>query len=342
MRLQTTPKREARKAVTTRVDETELLEALRAGVHIAVTSHHNPDGDALGSMLACAALLRAMGAKSATPVHCDPVPSRYAWLPDSDTIVPPDDPAMDRADTLVVVDVAQHDRIGRVAERVSKGMRVIVIDHHLENEPWGDLQLIDSAAAATGEIILRLFDAAGCTPTAGDALNLYVAIATDTGGFRFPNTTTATHEAAARLLAYGVDVGAVTTRVFDCIPMPKFRLMVQFLDNTRFEANGRLAISEVSHQQLEELGATPEDLEGLINYPRNVEGVQVAILLRSAASGETKLSVRSTAEFNASEFCKQFGGGGHAAAAGANLATSLTQARQLVADRARARLGALS
>src|SRR5690606_25499537 len=178
-----------------------------------------------------------------------------------------------RSDTRVVVDVAQRDRSGAVAEHVREGVRVLVIDHHIANEPWGGLQLIDSGAAATGELILRLFDAAGCTPVLADALNMYVAIATDTGGFRFSNTTPATHTAAARLVATGVDVAEVTAKVFDSIPMPKFRLMVQLLDETRFEAGGRLAITGVSAAQLEALGATPEDLEGLINFPRNVDGV---------------------------------------------------------------------
>ena len=339
MKLQTPSTKEGPSPVTTRVDDKGLIEALRAGRNIAVTSHHNADGDALGSMLACAGLLRAMGIESVTPVHTDPVPARYEWLPGSETIVGPDDGAMDRADTLVVVDVAQAERIGAVAERLGKGTRIIVIDHHLENNPWGDVQLIDSTAAATGEIMLRLFDAAGCTPTEADALNLYVAIATDTGGFRFSNTTPATHAAAARLLEYGIDVGAITARVFDHMPMPKYRLMVQLLDNTRFEADGRLAITEVTQQQLEELGATPEDLEGLINFPRNVEGVEVAVVLRGSKNGTTKMSVRSTLEFNAAEFCATFGGGGHAAAAGATLEASVAQARSIVAERARVRLG---
>lgn len=342
MQLRTPPKKEAPRALTTGVDDAGMIAALRTAHNAVVTSHHNPDGDALGSMLACAGLLRAMGVESVTAVHCDPVPQRYDWLPGAADIVGPEDSAMDRADTIVVVDVAQRDRIGKVAGRTSEDMRVLVIDHHIENEPWGDAQLIDSTAAATGEIILRLFHAAGCEPTHDDALNLYVAIATDTGGFRFSNTTAATHRAAAELLTHDIDVGAVTTRVFDRIPMPKYRLMVQLLDNTRFEADGRLAITEVTHEQLEELGASPDDLEGLINFPRNVEGVEVACLLRASKNGQTKMSVRSTEEFNAAEFCNLFGGGGHAAAAGATLEASLSQARQLVAERARARLGASS
>lgn len=326
--------------VQTQVSPEDILQYLRGGHSLAVTSHHNADGDALGSMLACVRLLRALGKADVTPVHCDPLPARYAWLPGSAEIVAPDDPCMGRIDTLVVVDVAQQERIGAVAKHVAPGTRIAVIDHHLEDEPWGDFHYMDSTAAATGELILRLFDAAGVEPNADDALNLYVAISTDTGGFRYSNTTTATHEAAARLVAKGVDVAAVSTRVFDSISMPKFRLMASLLDNTRFEAGGRLAVMETSKEALAGLDATPEDLEGLINIPRNVEGVEVAIVLRGVDESNTKMSVRSTTEFNAAEFCKLFGGGGHAAAAGASLHASLSQARQIVTERARARLGA--
>ncbi len=321
----------------------DIIDALKKGSRFLLCSHVNPDGDAIGSMLVCAAVLRALGKRDIVLALHDPVPERYAWLPGSEAILGPG-AVRDDADTVVILDVANHKRVGGVAERFPSQARIIVIDHHLVEAPCGDINLIEPEAAATGEIMLevmqRVCSMTGAAMDADCATNAYVAIATDTGGFRFSNTTARTHRAAAACLGAGVDVAAVSTRLFNELAPAKFRLMARLLARTRFEAGGRLAYTEVSDTDLDELGATGQDLDGIINLPRSVEGVEVAMLLRALPEGHTKVSVRAREGFNASEFCKAFGGGGHAAAAGVTIEAPLAETKEQILTRARAIMGA--
>jgi len=321
----------------------EILEALRQGGRFLVCSHVNPDGDAVGSVLACEALLRALGKDDITLALHDAVPTRYAWLPGATAIKGPGDLA-DGFDTVVILDVANVKRVGAVAEAFPADARVVVIDHHLVDEPCGHVNHIDPTAAATGEIMTELIAQVGAAQNGGMdpdcATNAYVAIATDTGGFRFSNTTERTHRAAAACVRAGVDVAGVSTRLFDVIAPAKFRLMAKLLSRTQFEVDGRLAYTEVTETDLVELGASGQDLDGIINLPRSVEGVDVAMMLRAMPNGDTKVSVRAREGFNASEFCKEFGGGGHAAAAGVTIEAGLHDVKTRVIARAREWMGA--
>lgn len=317
-----------------RTDLAGILEALRAGESIGVTTHVSPDGDAVGSMLATARLLRLLGKTDVVCILEDPTGHAYRWLPGANEVISPDGAGV-RPDTLVLMDASRRDRLGRVARVLGPDTRLVVIDHHIESCPEGDVAFVDPSYAASGEIIAELFERSGVPLDPPAALCLYVAIATDTGGFRFASTNARSHRIAARILECKIDVAEISYRVFDAMTPAKFRLMTRLLARMKFVENARVAYSEIYPADLSETGAHAEDINNLVNLGRNVEGVQVAILFRSLDNGTTKISIRAAPTFNAARLAAAFGGGGHVGAAGATLAMSLDDARAAVLDRAR-------
>lgn len=296
----------------------EVLRLLRAHDRFLVTTHVNPDGDAIGTMLGVAHFLAALGKADVRYATHDPVPKRYQWLPGADRVHVGKLPSLADA-VVVIVDVAQLDRIGVIREAIGPRSTVLVLDHHLEDRPDGAYHYIDAGYSSAAEIVVDLFDEAGLAMTRDAAICAYVGLATDTGGFRFSNTNPASHRRAARLLEAGIDVFDLSGRLFDEISMPKFVLMRRVLDRTVLAEHGRCAHAFLRKSDLEEARATVEDLDGLVNIVRNIEGVQAGLLFREEGNGKIKVSLRSRAPFNAARVLQAFGGGGHAGAAGATV-----------------------
>lgn len=316
----------------------EVVEALSAGESYVVTAHTNPDGDAIGSTLAMADLLRGLGKSRVHCVNADPVPYVYEWLPGAEAIAAPTTPPP-HFDTLVIVDVAQRLRIGKVADIIRPDTRTIVVDHHLETNPFGDMGIIDPTYAACGELVVDLFDRAGVAITEAAATCAYVAQATDTGGFRYANTNARSHRIAATLLECGIDVFDISSRVFDTMRSAKFHLLRRVLDRLHFDAGGQIAYSYVMTRDLSELDAKTQDIDGLINFVRNVEGVVVGVLFYEIEPSKTKVSLRSRGTFNSAHALQTFGGGGHHGAAGAVVDLPLHDTRTAVLDHLRIELG---
>ncbi len=313
------------------------LDALRRAQSILVTSHVHPDGDAIGSMIAMRHLLRGLGKEAIHMVNEDGVPLQYRWMAGADDIAQPsaDIPAFD---TAVIVDTGRLERIGAVADHIKSEHAIVVVDHHIEETPCGHYNVSDCSYAATGELMWDMFAEAGVDP-APAAESIYVALITDTGGFRFNNTTPRSHRTAAALLECGIDAAGIAEQVFDGMSPSKFHLLRRCLSQAAFCANGRIAHTAASRADLRESGALNEDTEGIINHLRSVEGVQVAILFREIDANTTKVSFRSRDGFNSAAFLGQFGGGGHALAAGATVALPLDEARQTVLERLEDEIG---
>lgn len=323
-----------------RNDLAGIVGELRAARSALITSHANPDGDAVGAMLVLYHALRAVGKEPIVCVNDDPVPRIYQWLPGADAIrlssaltSPP------AVDVCVIVDAARKTRIGKAVEWIAPNATLIVIDHHLEERPDGDLVFLDATYSAVGEMLVELFDAAGAPLQGEAALCAYVSIITDTGGFRYANTTPRTHRITASLLERGIDVAAVSSRVFDVMPIPKYEMLRRVLDRIKREANGRVAYATISAADMQAAGARSEDTDGIVNFPRNLEGVELGILFREIDPETTKVSMRSRNTFNCARFLEQYGGGGHAAAAGATLKLPLDEACRVVLAGVRAVLG---
>lgn len=315
----------------------DVLDAVHAGQSFLVTSHALPDGDAIGSTLAMAGLLRALGKQNVYAANPDGAPRLYQWLPGTNGLLTKRD-AKPAFDTLIIMDVAQRERLGPIAEWIDPQTRVIVIDHHLEQNPCGELNFIDPSYAAVGEICVDLFNAAQLPLSQDDAINAYVAQITDTGGFRFSNTNPRSHRIAAQLLETGIDVFDISQRIFEVLSHPKAELLRRVLERRKVADCGRAAYSQLGLTDMKEANAGDEDAEGLVNYLRNLEGVEMGILMREAAPDRTKVSARAKGPINAADFLKPFGGGGHKGAAGATIPLPLDTVKPMILDRLNALL----
>ncbi len=306
-----------------------VVKAFRAAGSFLVTSHVSPDGDAIGSLLGIAHLLRAMGKTRVACALADPVPQMYSCLPGVEWIQNANaiDPVVD---VLVIVDANVRERTGDVAKRVPADTLTIIIDHHLVEQVDGQVSFVDSSYAAAGEMVFTLYERAGVTISRGAAECLYVALITDTGVFRFSNTNPRSLRTGAALLETGIDHTDIIERTFDTMSLPRFELMRRVLERTRVSEDGRIAHTELYRGDMEETHARDEDIEGLINFPRNLDRVSVAILFRETATGTTKVSLRGRYPVNCAAILHPFGGGGHAAAAGATLSCSVNEARAMI------------
>ncbi|MBI2431840.1 MAG: 30S ribosome-binding factor RbfA [Candidatus Hydrogenedentes bacterium] len=323
---------ERKRAPMIKLSLVEIVEEFRKGNSFLVTSHVNPDGDSVGSILALEQLLRAMNKEKITCAMADPVPSVYANLKGAKKII---DCTAERPDfdVLIILDVSSLDRIGCVAQWVDEKVRIIVIDHHLVDNPEGTVGFIDPSYAAVGEIVAELFEVAGVPLTREAAHCAYVAQITDTSAYRFSNTNSRSHHLAARLLDTGLDVSAISREVLDIISVSKVKLLRLVLDRMEFRAQGKLAASYITAEDIAAAGGSKDDITGLVNYAGNIDGVQVGLLFNAHEPGKTKVSLRSRPSFNSAEFLEEFGGGGHAAAAGATLDSPLEEVQPMLLDR---------
>ena len=312
----------------------EIAGVLARARRVLLTTHLNADGDGVGSQVALAAWLRARG-REGWLVNPTPFPDSYAFLlPDAGWAV---DPASNRArelvagaDLAVVLDTGEVPRIGRVGELL-RGLPTVVVDHHPPgDDPIAGLALRDPQACATGELLFDVLCAAGGPWPPAVALGLYVAILTDTGSFRFSNSTPAAHRIVAALLEAGVDPEDTHRRVYGSHPLSRLRLLHAALGELVVDPEGLLAWMTVPTDAYQSLGASSDDLEGLANYPREVHGVEAGLLFREPARGGTKISFRANGEVDVNALARRFGGGGHVKAAGAMVERPLVEVREEV------------
>jgi bifunctional oligoribonuclease and PAP phosphatase NrnA len=297
----------------------ELLPILKGAHRVVLTTHLNADGDGTGCQAALASWLAAIG-REVLIVNPTPFPETLAFLLEDRGVVlevTAEDVAarLADADLCVVVDTGEVPRIGRVHPLV-KGLPTAVIDHHPPGDrAIGGVSYRDSTAAATGELLYDLFREAGGPWTQAMVDGLYVAILTDTGGFRFSNTTAGALRAVAGLVERGASPEGLHKQVYGTAPLRRLRLLAASLPTVQSEDG--VAWIVVPRDAYEELGATSEDLEGFVDQPRSLEGVEVGLLFRSIGDGGVKISFRSNGPVDVNEVARGFGGGGHVRAAGA-------------------------
>jgi phosphoesterase RecJ-like protein len=303
------------------IDWQPILDALEAARAIVITSHVNPDGDALGSEIGLARWLDRRG-RPARIINADPVPDRYDFL-DPDGRVETIDPARHAAlagqtDLLVVVDVSRWDRIGRVgASFDGTDVPRLCIDHHpgVVDFPVG-AAAVASDYAATGEMIVELMAAAGDRPDRSIAEALYVAIMTDTGSFRHASTTPRTHRIAAELLATGIDPSELYDLTWSRNSETRMRVIGEAHRTFERRAGGALVVAAIDAATLASLRATPADAEGLAEMLRTLDGSRASAVFIETSPGEVKVSLRSRGAVDVNAVARRFGGGGHVNAAG--------------------------
>lgn len=322
-----------------RVDLQGVIDACRAADSFLITSHTTPDGDAIGSTLAMRGLLQALGKTDITCANHDAVPRMYTWVPGADRLVRANKvrPAYD---LFIVMDVAQKERLGDIGKCIGADQKVLIVDHHPEDNPFGALNFVDIRYAACAQIVIDLFDTAGLPIPLDAATAAYVGLTTDTGSFRFSNTDARAHRHAAKLLEAGVDAADIAARVFDVMSAAKVELLRRVLDRIERSADGKVAWTQLTAADLVEARADAEDVEGLVNFARNLEGVQAGVLFRELKPGRVKVSVRARSPLHAGQLLKPFGGGGHPGAAGAVMSFPLTDCISQVIGHIESALGA--
>ncbi len=287
---------------------------------IVITAHIHPDGDSLGSMLALYAPLAALGKKVSLLLD-DEVPAVYRFLPGAELIRRPEGRV--EADLLVVLDASDADRVTAVVEAVKA--KTLNIDHHISNTKFADFWYIDSQAAATGEIILDLLHLMKLEITADMAVNLFTAIATDCGFFRYANASSATLRHAADLIDRGAQPHVIAEQL-ETKPLASIMTLRSVLDSLEIHAGGRIAAVTVDIDATENAAETTE---GYINYPRNIEGVEIAVMFKPVDDSATRVSFRSR-RCDVSRLALAFGGGGHARASGCTVNSGLAGAKEQI------------
>jgi len=321
-----------------------LAREFRAGRSVVLSTHINADGDGCGSEAALARILKSMG-MAVKIVNPTPWPETYEFLLDGDVIDASAQgaAALKSADLLIVLDISDVKRLGSLADTVrSLTIPKLVIDHHIaSDEPPGSEIFSDTAACATGELVYDLALTLGQEITPQIAVALYVAVLTDTGGFRFANTTARCLAVASQLLAAGVEPEEMYRRLYASHPIGRLHLLRDALATLEVDPAYGISWISVAAGAAEEYGLKSEDLEGLAEHPRSVGGTRMAIFFRDLGHGKIKVSFRSTGDVNVNEFARRFGGGGHARASGALIPGTLEEVRHSVVTAAREFVGSL-
>ena len=313
-----------------------VVDTLRANDRFVVTSHDNPDGDAIGSLLATHLALEGLGKESVMVLGGSaPLPGEYHFLGLEEhglaRSAPPD--TADRV--LVAVDCAQESRI--VEPRLVKEARLTVnIDHHHDNTRFGDVDLVVADASSTAEVLADVFAKLRVALTPQIAEALYTAVVTDTGRFQYSNTTPKALRLASQLVEAGANVSKVFIEVYESTPFPKLKLLARALEHARELAGGRIVVSELRRADFDAAGAEEPYSEGIIDHLRAVDGAELVALVRelpAGASSARKGSLRSHPDgVDVSAIARTFGGGGHKRAAGFSTDLAMDEITQRIVD----------
>lgn len=298
---------------------------------VLIGTHLNPDGDALGSALAMSLWLDSIGKPNEVLCHHEP-PANLEFLPGASRIR---QTPTKRHDLGVVLDLDSLDRLGNTSCFFAPFEHLVVIDHHVPHEAPGTLRIVDTDAPATALILSRLLFILGAEITPEIATCLLTGIVTDTGSFRFRNTTAEALAISARLLELGADINLVSEEVFQRKPLSSARLLGFMLERMRIEASDRLCTSVLSFNDFAVTGAKDEDTEGFVNELLSIRTVQIAALFREPKPGKIRVSIRSRGDYDVSAVARAVGGGGHRNAAGCSFDSTVEEALEMVLPRLR-------
>ena len=293
----------------------KVCRAIKNNKIFLITSHREPEGDSLGSQLAMADVLRAMG-KNFFIVNQDKPPARSGFLKGIDAVRQPKS-GQYVFDAALVLDCPIIERTASVA-RIVAGRPIINIDHHVSNRNFGTINCVDIKASSTGEIIYGLVDKLGCRLTRGLAAYLHTAIVTDTGGFRYSNTTSKTMTTAAELLKTGIDHKQIYDSIYESFSLASRKLLALSLGTLKVSSDGKIAWMYLTRAMFKKSEAAAHDAESFINQPRSINGVKIALLFsENVPKGFTKVSFRSNESWaDVNRIASKFGGGGHISASG--------------------------
>ncbi|MDM8536139.1 DHH family phosphoesterase [Desulfobacterales bacterium HSG17] len=299
----------------------KIIHQLKLSNNVFIASHINPDGDAVGSLIAMALSLDSLG-KKITMYNQSPIPAVYRFLPSVSRIV--SRAAINNEwDTAIILDCGNIERIGHFASQIHVIPTIINIDHHVTNTGFGNLQYIDTSACSTAEIVYGIIKKMGVSITKDIATSIYTGILTDTGSFRFANTNKASFSICDEMVEKGVKPYDVAKHVYGTYSLGRMKLLNLALDSIEIVKNGKLSFMTLTRSMFEETGTQSEDIDGMINYAKRIEDVRLAVLIQEdldeSINGHDRgfhISLRSDGSVDVADLASCFGGGGHQQAAG--------------------------
>lgn len=311
----------------------KAVDCVKKHKNFLITSHVNLEGDALGSELAFYNLLRKLG-KQAIIVNQDGLPYGYAFLPKINNVKKLQrKPKKEiRFDCFAVLDCSDLSRTGEVYKLNSSRKTTLNIDHHISNQRFGDVNWVDSDYSCCCEMIYQLYKNLRMPFDRTTAMLLYVGILTDTGSFRYSNTTSRVHMAASELLKYNLDIPRIYKNIYENVPFQDSKLLTKILPGMRLQAGGKLAWVEIKHNMLKNQRIYFDLTEQILNFARAIKGVEVCVLFKESFSSkdEVRVNFRSQGKVDVNQIASYFGGGGHKTASGATIRGKLYTVRKKV------------
>lgn len=291
-----------------------IIQEISKAHKIAIMPHISVDGDGLGSSLALAKALTKVG-KSADIFIEDEIPGIYSFLPGTSEIKRYVYSNY-KYDLTIALDSGDIQRLGNRVDIFKDSQVTINIDHHITNTGFAEYNLVDANASSTGEMMFRLITMMNIAIDRDMAQCIYTAIAADTGGFRYSNTTPYTHEAASHLLGYDIDVADISRRIFETSSFERVKLTGIAIQAIQLHHDGKVALVIIDKQMIKNAGARDEDCEGIVNVGRSIKGVEVSVVLRQINDNDVKVNFRSNEYADVASISRMYGGGGHKRAAG--------------------------
>lgn len=311
-----------------RTEAEEIAAALNGAERILILTHKNPDGDAIGSSLALAYGLESLG-KEVENVNIDAVPEALAWLEGAYNVASTPDPEFN-PDTLVLLDCNALDRTGFAPELFDGIPNRLVIDHHPGFDGGDWLGFVDPAAAASGCLVYEVLKALAVEISPSIAQDIYLALHTDTGGFRFTNTGADAFRLAAEMVECGAVPSHVSVMLLERENAARMKLLGLSLGTLEVTGGGKIALCQVTLPMFEATGTRDEHTDGFVNYPRSIDGVEVALLFKEKAPGVWRVALRSRGLVDVSGIARKYGGGGHRNASGATLNATLEETKETI------------
>lgn len=308
----------------------KVIEVFNKKDKFLITSHVNPEADAVGSQLAVYYLLKKIG-KQAFMADQDSVPENLRFLPGADLIAK-ELPEDFYPDAVIIVDCPVKERVGIICEYLDAKRVIVNIDHHVSNELFGDVNWVEPCASSVGEMVFFLIKKMNVEIDMNMARTIYSAVITDTGMFNYSNTSSRTHQVAGELLNAGVNPKMIHDEIFEKKSIDEIRLLTRVLGTLQVEDGGRLAYMELTRKMYRDEGINTANTDDFINFPRSIRGVEITVFFKENASGHDKVNVsfRSTGNFDVNTIASIFGGGGHSQASGCMIDSSLADAKKKV------------
>lgn len=312
-----------------RMNPMKILNTIKKHKTFLISTHVNPDPDALASQLAMARYLKSLG-KRVHVVNEDHIPQRLKFLPGAGWIKKVKKGQRLKFDVAIIVDCGDYDRIGEVKNCIPPDKILINIDHHVTNDLFGDLNMVVPKASSTSEVVFDFFTYAGFSLTRNMAILLYLGIMTDTGSFRYENTTAHTHLVVARLMQFNLSVNRLYTKIYETIPLNDLKYFTKVASTFDTLYGGRVICLELKKDMMKKFSEEFDLRDKIFRYLRAIKGVEVLVILTEQKKNKTRVNLRSQRRVNVAKLASRFNGGGHNRASGCHVDGDIKNARQKI------------